>query len=232
MACLPDTRSRLAAALRVLSTQESSHLTALERSVTGPFPVQDAAAILLGKVLWIGPLLEYRAYAERLERRPHLWRFPFSESGRWNSDRWSELSLNARIVRARLGALDRARAFFWSPEAVSMPARTFEEGVGELQRANLAERSTKLQCVATAIATPAELNTDLRIVEIIAHWLRMLAKADEISRDRSPNAYDVHGYSAACPLCRERWGQRDRSSAAIPPFHPGCRCYAQPRFTL
>ncbi len=232
MAYFPDMRRRLAAALRVLLSQDSSLVRALERSVTGPFPVQDAAAILLGKPLWIGPLLEYREYADRLERRPHLWRFPLLESGKWNSDRWLGLSLSARIVRARLGALDRAREFSWSPEPVAMPIRTFEEGVRELQRAKFVERSSDMQCVATAIATPAELYTDLRIVEIISHWLYMLARADEISRDISPNEYDVHGYSSACLLCRERWGQRDRSPAAVPPFHPGCRCYAQPRFTL
>ncbi len=80
------------------------------------------------------------------------------------------------------------------------------------------------------IAGPQELAVDLHLIEIIAHWLRMLDHADRVARDLTPSGYEVHGYDEACSRCTMQWGIRPRLERWIPPFHPGCRCFAQPRF--
>jgi hypothetical protein len=81
-----------------------------------------------------------------------------------------------------------------------------------------------------AVASPEELVTDLALVEIIGNWLWRLADRERLLTHIRCASFDVHGYDGSCTLCRERWGQRERSLHWIPPFHPGCRCFAQPRY--
>ncbi|MHB8148058.1 MAG: hypothetical protein ACYDGM_12470, partial [Vulcanimicrobiaceae bacterium] len=81
-----------------------------------------------------------------------------------------------------------------------------------------------------AIATPEQLRVDLALVEIIAHWITMLANADRIARDDSVSELEVAGYAHACETCKARWGFSRVDLWSLPPFHPACSCFAQPRY--
>ncbi|HTX57452.1 MAG TPA: hypothetical protein VMD47_10185 [Candidatus Acidoferrales bacterium] len=197
-----------------------------------PFTTQDVAAALLGEDLWFAPLREYRAYLQTVEQRPHLWTFTFEESGRWRNAQWQRLSLSARVARARLGSLVRTCEFVFAPAALALTPDELKSAIDELCSSGLCRALSGGAYRAEAVATPEQVQHDLHLVEIIAHWLRMLAHADEVARDHRPSGYEVAGYDEACPACRLAWGTRPLAVASIPPFHPGCRCFAQPRFAI
>jgi hypothetical protein len=195
-----------------------------------PFTVPDVAAALLGENLWYPPLQEFRSYLETVEGRPHLWDFTFAESGAWPSQRWRSLSLDTRVARARIGSPAQECEFVFAPAAVGLRENALRGALDELRAVGLCLTVRASVYRLIPIASAKELKVDLHLVEIIAHWLRMLDHADRISRDRAPTGYEVHGYLGACARCKEAWGKRPRSARWIPPFHPGCRCFAQPRF--
>lgn len=223
-------RNRLDETLRLLAPGDRNRRAILERSVRLPFTSEDVAGALLGDDLWFAPLREYGAYLQTVEQRPHLWEFPFEAPGRWEDARWQSLSLNTRVARARLGSLAQAREFIFAPKAVGLTRDELRAAIDELCESNLCCVLPDGAYRMGPLAFGEGLQHDLHLVEIISHWLSMLAHADTVARDHRPSGYEVGGYDEACPACRLSWGIRPRSVEWIPPFHPGCRCFAQPRF--
>ena len=227
----PRLRRRLAKALDLLAREDVATRNILGDSVDGSFTSQDVAAALLGGDLWYEPLLEYRSYLAPLAERPHLWNFTLGPSGVWESAAWRSLSLTARVARARIASLVHDFDFVFAPSALGMRSRDLLAALRELQAINLAREIRPGVHRVIAIAQPEALDTDLRLIEIIAHWLCMLRHAERVAADRAPTGYEVFGYDRACARCRTAWGPRPREERWIPPFHPGCRCFAQPRFS-
>lgn len=203
----------------------------LERAPNSAHTTSDTAACLLGRDLWISPLADYRDRLIESGERPHLWTFEFDPSRMWNVTRWNALSLQARIVRARTGSLDRQVITYPSAWALQMDRREFNKGLFELMRAGFSCEGLRGAYVFEPLATPEELHLDLALIEIIGHWFIMLAQHDRVLDDPHPTGFEVHGYNEACSACRARWGLRERDPQWVPPFHPGCRCFSQPRFT-
>ena len=204
----------------------------LERSVRKPFTSQDVAAALLGEDLWFAALRDYYVYLQATKTEPpHMWNLSTVHSHAELDVAWQSLSFPARTLRARLGALTTGFRFLDTPSVVGFELRAFSTAVRDLCKAGLCSRVSEHGYVARAIATPQSLRQDLQLIQIIAHWLQMLRHADSVARDKRPNGYEVAGYKEACLLCRGSWGLRSRDPHWIPPFHPGCRCFAQPRFT-
>jgi hypothetical protein len=195
-----------------------------------PFSIADTAACLLGENLWYPPLAEYRDYLRQSGERPHLWDFAFGSSATWRNDTWRGLSLPARIVRARIGSLTGETAWVIAPTTIGCNHRTLRRALDELHALGMCEFENN-RCICPAIASARDLEVDLQLILIIEHWLHMLDHADRIFKDRYATGYEVHGYSEACAACCERWGVRPRALEWVPPFHPGCRCFAQPRYT-
>lgn len=208
-----------------LPSLERRLLREVPRSV---FAGADVAACLLGKNLWYPQLATYRDHLIESGERPHLWTFEFTPSAGWNASDWQPLSLTARLVRSRAGAIDRSVTPLTSPGTLDLAARQIEAGLSELSGAGYYDKKLGL---FPRVASPSELRTDLSLIEIIAHWLFMLAHRDKVLADVHATGFEVHGYAEACSLCRERWGLRPFEAQWAPPFHPGCRCFAQPRFT-
>jgi hypothetical protein len=205
------------------------HKRLLERSPLSPFANADVAAALLGRDLWIAPLAEFCDHLRHTGERPHLWTFEFGPSCRWDTRIWDALSLEARLVRSRAGALDTRLEKRISAHAIGMSPRDFLKGTRDLEAAAVA-RSSPARTAFEPIASPESFDVDANLVNLIAHWLLMIANRDRVLRDRVATGFEVWGYEEACSLCRERWGVRERSRELVPPFHPGCRCFAQPRF--
>jgi len=226
----PRSPSRLAAALDTLCGADRARRGLLARSVGSPFVAPDVAAALLGENLWYRPLDEFRSYLQATGERPHLWDFTFGESGRWPSSAWRSLSLRARIARARIASPTQQCEFVFNPSAVGMHERELRNALKELHAARFSDEIRRGVYRVHSIAPCAALKLDLDLVGIIAHWLDMLAHADKVAADHVPTGYEVHGYVEACAMCKDLWGIRPRAIAWIPPFHPGCRCFAQPRF--
>jgi hypothetical protein len=192
----------------------------------------DTAACLLGRDLWYPPLRTFRDYLERTGERPHLWTFAFGPSSAWDCGAWNALSLRARIVRARAGSLCVAVDRHVSAWSLDMDKRSFSAGLRELEERRACVFAGPSGTVRfEPVATDKDLHVDLSLIEIIAHWLWMLHHRDRISSDRIATGYEVQGYGEACSMCVERWGLRPREEEWVPPFHPGCRCFAQPRYT-
>jgi hypothetical protein len=206
------------------------HRELLVRTIGSPFANADVGAAVLGIDLWIPPLERFRdRIGEGLER-PNLWRFTFAASHLWDDELWQSLSLDARVLRSRAGALGRHVESPASAYALEMPARRFDAAMRQLERHGLARPSGR--GVAFEPIAPYEaLALDLHLADLIAHWLHMIAQRDRVLADPHASGFEVAGYDEACSLCRTQWGLRERSHAAVPPFHPGCRCFAQPRFT-
>lgn len=203
---------------------------ALERIPDTPNATNDAAACLLGLDLWRGPLARYRNHLTATGERPHLWTFSFGPSRAWEASRWSSLTLPARTVRARAGHLDRplrTRLTAWS---LGMEPSAFREGLTGLQNAGLAVKYRDGAYELAPLASPSELCVDLALVEIISHWFWRLADRERALADPHATGFEVHGYDECCSICRAGWGLRERDPQRVPPFHPGCRCFAQPRF--
>ncbi|MDE2482052.1 MAG: hypothetical protein KGN02_07670 [bacterium] len=223
-------RSRLSEALDAVCGKDRARRDVLARSVGSPFIESDVAAALLGEDLWYPPLVEFRKYLETAVERPHLWDFPFSESGRWPSSTWRALSLHTRIARARIASPAHESDFVFAALAFGMRERELRTAFKELLAIGLCREICRGIYRVYAIAPLAALDHDLHLVRVIAHWLEMLAQADHVAEDRAPTGYEVHGYVEACTCCKKRWGIRPRAPDWVPPFHPGCRCFAQPRF--
>ena len=221
-----DHQSTIARYFPALASDERSRLCAID---TSPFPSADCAAILLGHDLWIEPLLRFRNDLDKNgDAPPPLWRFPWSPSAQWDSRPWLSLPINARILRMRAGSPGHRIARRLTPALVEMSEATFRVAVRTLCDAGVQQQDGAL--IMDPIAPEMLLRVDLHLVEVIVHWLRMLAHGDRILHESPGNAFDVHGYGGACSSCRLRWGARPRAATFVPPFHPGCRCFAQPRF--
>jgi len=223
-------RSRVAAVideyLGWLDPDEARALAAIDASER---PAADGAAILLGYDLWLPPLLHYREFLERQgERAPPLWRFPFDSSGQWQTQRWRSLPFAARKLRSRAGSLAHDVEHRAIPELWEMDPKQYAAGLAALRRAALCDGDSPL--VLKRVADAPALHVDLSLIELLVHWLRMLAHGDRVLRSSAGNGFDVCGYVGACSTCRGRWGTHPRNAEYVPPFHPGCRCYAQPRF--
>lgn len=201
----------------------------LRRLGNSPFSIADTAACLLGENLWYSPLAEYRDYLRHSGERPHLWGFAFASSATWRNDTWRGLSLTARVVRARIGSLAAEIVWTTAPTTIGCDQRALRRALDELQAVGMCARERN-RCICPAIASAGDLTVDLYLILIIEHWLHMLEHADRIVKDQHATGYEVHGYSEACAACRERWGVRPRALEWVPPFHPGCRCFAQPRY--
>jgi hypothetical protein len=204
--------------------------TLLETPTAAAFYEMDVGACLLGENLWYDELATFRDHLRRTGERPHLWEFEFGPSAAWDSQVWRGLSLAARVARARIGSLAHQREWMEAPASLGLRKRSLRSALYELQSKRLCVEVSSGVYTFAVIASPAELDLDLSLVRILAHWLHMLAHADRISLDERPSGYDVHGFAAACGMCRERWGVRERAPEWVPPFHPGCRCFAQPRY--
>lgn len=201
----------------------------LARIDASTFPAADGAAILLGHTLWIEPLVTFREVMRRTEQiPPPLWQFPWEASGAWDAHRWLALPTGARMLRARAGSLAHRVERPLTAQVVQMPVHEFVPALAALIEAGFAAESVGI--VFDPIAESRTLTTDLHLVELIVHWLRMLAHGDRVMRESPGNRFDVCGYRGACAQCRALWGVRPRLPAFVPPFHPGCRCFAQPGF--
>jgi len=223
-------RNRFDEALRLLALSDRSRRTILERSVRLPFTTEDVVGALLGEDLWFAPLREYRTYLQTLPQRPHLWGFAFEASGQWEHTLWHSLSLSTRVARARLGSLAQGREFVFAPSTVGLTRDELRSAIDELCESNLCRVLPDGAYSVPQVAPAETLTHDLHLAEIISHWLCMLAHADRVAKDQRPSGYEVGGYEEACPACRLSWGIRPRTAEWVPPFHPGCRCFAQPRF--
>jgi hypothetical protein len=222
--------SRHSAALEMICTNlPRVRRVRLRQLGNSSFSIADTAACLLGENLWYPPLAEYRDYLSRSGERPHLWGFTFGPSAAWRNDTWHGLSLTARVVRARIGSLATETMWLIAPSTIGCDHRTLRRALDELQAAGMCALAHN-RCICPAIASASDLTVDLHLTLIIEHWLQMLEHADRIVKDLHATGYEVHGYSEACAACRERWGVRPRALEWIPPFHPGCRCFAQPRY--
>ncbi|HVN69287.1 MAG TPA: hypothetical protein VMU38_06545 [Candidatus Binatia bacterium] len=199
----------------------------MKRAAGSPFVTADVTALLLGHDLWFAPLAGFRDQLIRTGERPHLWTFDLGPSGSWDSTRWRALSPDARVLRARTGAVDRRVRGLPTANALQIDPRLFVNALSELAQAGLYDESVKL---FAPVGSVAALHTDLSLVQILAHWLVMLRHRERVLADRHATGLEVHGYAEACSRCRERWGLRPFEPRWAPPFHPGCRCFAQPRF--
>ena len=214
----------------MLCPNDRARQAVLMLSVHRPFTSQDVAATLLGDNLWYPPLEDYRVYLQSIDQRPHLWKFVFEESGKWRDARWQSLTLGARVARVRIGSLVQASTFAFAPSAVGLTGTKLKRALAELSAIELCRALPGGFYRLEPLAPEGRISGDLQLTEIIGHWLLMLAHADLVAKDRSPSGYEVSGYAEACPACRSAWGIRPRAIRWIPPFHPGCRCFAQPRF--
>jgi hypothetical protein len=223
-------RSRVAAVIDEyfgwLAPDEARILAGIDGSER---PAADGAAVLLGYNLWLPPLLRYREFLEKQdERAPPLWRFPFDPSARWQTQRWRALPFAARKLRSRAGSLAHDVEHRTIPELWEMDPQQYAAGFAALRRAGFCTGDSPP--VLKRVADAPALRVDLTLTEVLVHWLRMLAHGDRVLQESAGNGFDVCGYAGACSTCRERWGTRPRSAEHVPPFHPGCRCFAQPRF--
>ena len=209
-----------------LAPAERLRLRAIDAS---PFPSADGAAILLGHDLWIEPLLRFRSdLLKSGDAPPSLWRFAWEPSARWDSRRWLALPIDARMLRVRAGSPAHRIERRLTARALEMRPATFSASMRALCDAEVVRKEDRY--VLDPVAPEALLLVDMHLVELIVHWLRMLAHGDRVIHESPGNGFDVHGYRDACSACRSCWGERPRTAEFVPPFHPGCRCFAQPRF--
>jgi hypothetical protein len=173
-------------------------------------------------------LAHFRDWLIQSGERPHLWTFDFKPSCLWNASGWDRLSLDAKVTRARAGAVDRRVVTFVSPATLRLSRRTFMRAVDELATQALYDPAAR---AFEPVADAQALETDLALLQIVSHWLITLRHREGVLADVHATGLEVHGYSEACSQCTQRWGLRNFEACWAPPFHPGCRCYAQPRFT-
>lgn len=207
-----------------------THQKALVRVPDSAHATADTAACLLGQNLWYPPLAQFRDRLIETGERPHLWTFGFGPTCAWDARRWNDLALPARMLRARAGSVAQRVAIYVSSWSLQMDKRRFNAGLEQLLHSHLCDRGAHGFHSFEPIATVQELYVDLALIEIIAHWLWMLRHRERVLADPHATGFEVHGYRETCSLCRDRWGLRPRERHWVPPFHPGCRCFAQPRF--
>jgi hypothetical protein len=226
---VPRRSSGFAAAIDELSeTLPVSFRRLLTHAPESAFSNADVTACLLGQDLWFASLACFRDWLIQSGERPHLWTFDFQAPRLWDASKWNLLSLNAKTVRARAGAVDRALVTFVSPASLRLGGQTFNRAVNQLNAGGFCDSiGRSFEPVANAKA----LETDLALLQIISHWLVMLCHRERVLADFHATGFEVGGYAEACSLCTQYWGLRAFEAAWAPPFHPGCRCYAQPRFT-
>ncbi|MGH7715987.1 MAG: hypothetical protein ACREML_08325, partial [Vulcanimicrobiaceae bacterium] len=110
-------------------------LLAIDRSAQ---PAADAAAVLLGRDLWIEPL---RAFRDRCEHRhlsrPPLWRFAWGPSAAWDARLWLSTSLEGRILRTRAGSLTLKIERNLDAATLAMASSAFTKGVADLRQHGL-----------------------------------------------------------------------------------------------
>jgi hypothetical protein len=200
----------------------------LARAPESAFTNADVTACLLGRDLWFASLARFRDWLIQSGERPHLWTFDFKASCLWNTADWNRLSLDAKTARTRAGAVDRPVATFVSPASLRLGTRTFNGAIGELAVRSLYDPTAR---AFEPVADARALETDLALLQIVSHWLITLRHRERVLADVHATGFEVHGYSEACSQCTQRWGLRNFEACWAPPFHPGCRCYAQPRFT-
>jgi hypothetical protein len=226
---VPRATSEFAAAIDELSTPlPVPNRRFLARAAESAFTNADVTACLLGRDLWFPSLARFRDWLIQSGERPHLWTFDFKPSCLWNTAGWNRLSLDARVTRARAGAVDRRVATFASPATLQLGRRAFRRAVDELATHALYDPTAR---AFEPVADAQALETDLALLQIVAHWLITLRHRERVLADVHATGFEVHGYSEACSQCTQRWGLRSFDACWAPPFHPGCRCYAQPRFT-
>jgi hypothetical protein len=218
-------RATIDGAFGDLSKRERDYLR--EVGDKGGSPNRTAAAVL-GLDLWRDEIETWRKRFAEEPERPSMWRFAFGPSARWDVRAWRDLSLEARILRAEVGPLAHevgpdglVRA---GPETVTVgpPMDALRKG-GFASGEGDGLRFRRL-------ASPDELVVDLALVVIVGHWIASLAVADHIADNSSTDHVEVHGYAGVCRFCRERWGVQIKERWSLPPFHPACRCFAQPAY--
>lgn len=226
---VPRTIGGFAAAIDELSTAlPLTYKRFLTRAPEAAFTNADVTACLLGRDLWFASLARFRDWLIESDERPHLWTFAFKASCLWDTSTWNRLSLDAKTTRARAGAVNRSVATFVSPTSLRIGTRAFKSAVDELAARGVYDPIAR---TFEPVADAQALETDLALVQIVSHWLVTLRHRERILADVHATGFEVHGYAEACSLCTQHWGLRTLEARWAPPFHPGCRCYAQPRFT-
>ena len=190
------------------------------------FSESETAAVVLGLDLWRDEIALWRNRFSQEEKRPSMWQFDYVGSAGWDVGRWRSLPLAARVLRARVGSLAHEIGHDGLIRASVKLARE-DRRIEVLQAAGFAEAGrTGLRF--HPIASPDALSVDLALVIIVTHWLGACAVADRIADQRSTEEVEIHGYTAACRLCRAAWGIVENERWKLPPLHPACRCFAQP----
>jgi hypothetical protein len=226
---VPRTTNGFAAAIGELSKSlPVTYRRLLVRAPESAFTNADVTACLLGRDLWFASLARFRDWLIQSGERPHLWTFELKPSCLWNTSGWNRLSIEAKTTRARAGAVDRRVTTFVSPVSLRLGMGTFKSAVEELTARRLYDPAAR---AFEPIADAHALETDLALLQIVSHWLVTLRHRERVLTDVHATGFEVHGYSEACSQCTQRWGLRGFEACWAPPFHPGCRCYAQPRFT-
>lgn len=209
-----------------LNDAERRRLSDIDAS---PQPSADGAAILLGHDLRIEPLRRFHeALTASGDAPPPLWQFSWEPHDTWDANAWLALPLEARVLRTRAGSPMRYVGRRLDPSVLQLDRAFVARGLAALRDAGLAHGLDRISL--DPVATGAGIATDVAIVELIVHWLRMLTHRDRIVQRSPGNELDVCGYAGACNECRARWTSVPQVAEAIPPFHPGCRCFAQPRW--
>jgi hypothetical protein len=218
-------RSTIDRVFRDLSKRERNFLYDISQS---GFSASDASATILGLDLWRDELLVWRNSFATESTRPSMWQFAFGPSAAWETSSWRALPLEARVVRARLGSLAH-EVLADGLVRIGLPASGIERWLTVLRTNGFAVGAgTSLHF--PRIASPDELAVDLALVVIITHWFGMCAVADRVADEASTREVEVYGYPGTCRFCRARWMIAPNERWSLPPFHPACRCFAQPAY--
>ena len=208
-----------------LPRREQHHLCiAAARS----FAVADTTAVVLGLDLWRDEIERWRDLFSCEAERPSMWRFAFGPSASWETRLWRSLPLEVRVLRAHVGSLAHEIA----ADGIMRSGIKLAKDDGRLEtlrQVGLVDGSGS-RVRFRPLASPEVLAVDLALVVIVTHWLGSCAVADWIASDRSTREVEICGYRDACRFCRSRWGTHLKERWSLPPFHPACRCFAQPAY--
>ncbi|HEY1681054.1 MAG TPA: DUF190 domain-containing protein [Candidatus Tumulicola sp.] len=186
----------------------------------------DIAACLLGLNLWRGPLARYRDHLLVTRERPPLWAFTLGPSAEWNAALWLTLPMVARLVRTRVGRVDESIRTRPTVDSTGLTAALLRDGLRHLSQSAYLRKGPEDIHDFAPIALPSAIATDLALVDVIAHWLLRLSDRHHLLAKSSAEQFEIGGYKGGCGSCRTRWGSQTRDEQAVPPFHPGCRCFA------
>lgn len=185
-------------------------------------------AVLLGRDLWRKELLIWRkAFGESA---PPLWRRLQQPGANWGVQRWNALAYESRLLRVLAGSLSHAIEMRSEILRHDLGPKSFELAKAGLN--SLLARNTDGKEILLPVAASEELAGDLALIQLYDHWFVSLENADRVEADGTSLAYEVSGYSESCAQCRARWDVRPKRPEWLPPFHPGCRCFAQPRYSM